>query len=56
MVPIENVFYHLYYMVTLFSFLNDFLMLAYRVLMLIISLSRLVMISLINVAVFILYC
>ena len=37
----------------IFLFLNDFLMLAYRVLMLMISLSRLVMISLINVAVFI---
>ena len=53
MVPIENIFCHLYYVVTFFSFLNESLMLAYRVLMLIISLPRLVMISLINVAVFI---
>ena len=40
-------------MVTFFSFLNDSLIFEYNVLMFLISLSRLVMISLINVAVFI---
>ena len=53
MVPIKNVFCHLYYMVTFFSFLNNSLIFEYNVLMFLISLSRLVMISLINLAVFI---
>ena len=56
MVPIENIFCHLYYMVTFFSFLNDSLIFEYNVLMFLINFSMVTRISLINLAVFILYC